>query len=565
MGGLFGGGTIATEAEKLATIRIQTSAYGRVIPVVYGTARIAGNLLWSGGQQDFVRTANTTQQKSGGIFGIGAVKTQNTTYTYSQAIALALCEGPITGIGYVWSEKAWDHWLNVAAKLGLTLFVGNAPQAVWSWLTSNHPAEAVPYDGIAFVACPTWPLDGNASLPNMSWEVGGFCQVGGGNVDANVAAIVNDVLTNARYGVGWDVSRLDLADFQLYCTAAGIFVSPAYTEQRPAAEVIKQLLQLSLADAIWSSGKLKVVPYADAPLIGNSAAWTPPAPVFDLTDDDFLVAADSGEPPVKLRRKQQSDVYNVIQVQHEPRRVANTGPPYILLTVPSYNTAVQEAKDDALIALYGERRGQPLDFAMIRDATLARATAQRLLQRSTAVLNQYEFTLGWRHLLLEPMDWGYITDATLGLVRAPVRVIEVSESPDGKIAVVAEDYPGGGSMVPGTIAGGSSGGVGSAPNTLVLPGSVLPPVIFEAPGNLASTTAPELWIAVSGADPNWGGCNVWMSTDGGVSYRKVATSRRARSTGRSPQRSPRGVRRRRSTRRTSSRSPWSVAIRCSRA
>jgi hypothetical protein len=135
--------------------------------------------------------------------------------------------------------------------------------------------------------------------------------------------------------------------------------------------------------------------------------------------------------------------------------------------VPSYNTAVQEAKDDALIALYGERRGQPLDFAMIRDATLARATAQRLLQRSTAVLNQYEFTLGWRHLLLEPMDWGYITDATLGLVRAPVRIIEVSESPDGKIAVVAEDYPGGGSMVPGTIAGGASGGVGSAEHARV--------------------------------------------------------------------------------------------------
>jgi hypothetical protein len=56
----------------------------------------------------------------------------------------------------------------------------------------------------------------------------------------------------------------------------------------------------------------------------------------------------------------------------------------------------------------------------------------------------------------------------------------------------------------------------------VAPGSVLAPVIFEAPGSLASTSAAELWIAVTGADPNWGGCNVWMSTDGGTSYQKVA-------------------------------------------
>lgn len=519
MSGLFGGGTISTEAEKLATIRIQTSAYGRVIPVVYGTARIAGNLLWFA---DFVRTANTTQQKSGGIFGIGAVKTQNTTYNYNAAIALGLCEGPITGIGYVWSEKAFDLWLNVATKLGLSLFVGNTPQAVWSWLTSNHPGQDVPYDGIAFVASPSWPLDGNASLPNQSFEVGGFCQVGGGNVDANAGVIVGDILTNTRYGLAWDPTRLDLADFQLYCTAAGIFVSPAYTEQKPAAEVIKQLLQLSLADAIWSGGKLKAVPYADATIVGNGVSWSPPAPVFDLTDDDFLVAKDSGDPPVRMKRKQPSDVYNVVQVQHEPRRVANTAPPFILLTVPSYNTSSQEAKDDALIALYGERRGQPIAFPMIRDDVLARATAQRLLQRGTAVLNQYEFTLGWRYLMLEPMDWGYITDATLGLVRAAVRIIEVSESPDGQIAVVAEDYPGGGSMVPGTIPGGSSGGGAGAPNTYVSPGSVLPPVIFEAPGSLASTSAAELWIAVTGANPNWGGCNVWMSTDGGASYKKVA-------------------------------------------
>jgi hypothetical protein len=67
-----------------------------------------------------------------------------------------------------------------------------------------------------------------------------------------------------------------------YCTAAGIFVSPAYTEQKPASEVLKQLLELALADAIWSGGKLKVIPYADAAITGvdengDPITWTPPS------------------------------------------------------------------------------------------------------------------------------------------------------------------------------------------------------------------------------------------------------------------------------------------------
>jgi hypothetical protein len=392
-------------------------------------------------------------------------------------------------------------------------------------VTANHPAEAIPYDGIAYLANPSWPLDGNASLPNQSFEIGGLLQIGGTPipiVDANPGTIIQDVLTNVRYGLGWDAARIDVVDFVAYCTAAAIFVSPAYTEQQPASAVLKQLLELALADAIWSGGKAKIIPYADAAITGvdengDPITWTPPSAVFDLTDDDFLVPKDSGEPPVRMRRKRPRTC-TTSSVQHEPRYgpVVGLGP----TREKSYNTSVQEARDDALIALYGERRGQPAAFPMIRDDDLARATAQRLLQRGTAVLNQYEFRLGWRHVLLEPMDWGYITDAQLGLVQHAVRIIETSEDEYGTISVIAEDYPGAGGLVPGTVAGGASDGGG--PNTYAAPGDVEAPVIFEAPGSLASTSAAELWIAVTGADPNWGGCNVWMSTDGGSTYRKIA-------------------------------------------
>ena len=50
MGGIMGGGSQAQSTNTVAPvangIRIQTSAYGLVIPIVYGWTRITGNLIW---------------------------------------------------------------------------------------------------------------------------------------------------------------------------------------------------------------------------------------------------------------------------------------------------------------------------------------------------------------------------------------------------------------------------------------------------------------------------------------------------------------------------------------
>ncbi len=60
-------------------------------------------------------------------------------------------------------------------------------------------------------------------------------------------------------------------------------------------------------------------------------------------------------------------------------------------------------------------------------------------------------------------------------------------------------------------------------NTNVACASVNAPIIFEPPSAVVGST-PHVWIAVSGggADPNWGGCNVWLSTDG-TTYNQIGT------------------------------------------
>src|SRR6201996_4827708 len=100
----------ASQAAAVSGLQLQSSAYGKVIPIVYGTTRIAPNLIWYG---DFVATPHTSNSSSGGgkggVTGGGGGKggggSGSTTYTYSAAVALGLCEGPIAGIGNVWASK----------------------------------------------------------------------------------------------------------------------------------------------------------------------------------------------------------------------------------------------------------------------------------------------------------------------------------------------------------------------------------------------------------------------------------------------------------------------------
>src|SRR5690348_18474830 len=100
----FGGGDKqASQTPQLSGIQIQSSVYGKVIPLVYGRTRLAPNLVWYG---DFVQTGGGGTGGKGGGKGGGGGKSGGGTARpqYQAAVALALCEGPITGVGQVWAD-----------------------------------------------------------------------------------------------------------------------------------------------------------------------------------------------------------------------------------------------------------------------------------------------------------------------------------------------------------------------------------------------------------------------------------------------------------------------------
>ena len=261
--------------------------------------------------------------------------------------------------------------------------------------------------------------------------------------------------------------------------------------------------------AVFSQGRLKIVPYGDSGLSGNGATYIPNlTPLYDLSDDDFIVSG--AEDPVRVERKTNADAYNQVQIEYLDR--AN-----------DYNIAVAEAKDQANIEQYGIRPKDAVKMHGICDAKVARQVAQLLLQRALYVRNEYEFKLGWKYCLLEPMDLVTLTDGGLGLDKTPVRITEIEEDEDGVLNVKAEDFPFG---TASATEYPTQPSLGYSADYNVSPGNAHAPVMFEAPLQLTGGE-PEIWLATAGGDM-WGGAEVWVSTNGDSYTRVGAVSGKAR-------------------------------------
>lgn len=512
----MGGQNFTNEQQRVADIRIQSSAYGNTVPwLLVGRGRVAGNLLYYGA---FKAIKHTDTQSAGGKGGGG--KQTTVSYTYQAAVIIGLARGPLVGGGAMWRGKSQFPSLSAG---GLSLQLGNLGQAVWSWLTTNDPSKALGYSGMAYAYAPAYDLDDSAALPNHNFELdaGGLGTVPGVSgtvVDGDPRVAVERLLTDTRSGGGWPSARLlGLDRYQAYCRAAGLWLSPVLSEQRPCIDWLKQLLLLTNTKAAYTGSELELVPLGDTDLSAHGATFTAEVtPDFDLTHDHFH--PDKGDPPVRVRRHyglgaeaetaSSDDVgYNVVTLKIESRAAGYAEQPI--------------SRDDlASIEMFGRREKDAIAAPEIKDAAIGAQVAQQLLQDELAKRNRYEFNLSWRFCLLKPLRLVTLTEPSLGFDRLPVRILEVEELDDRRISVVAEDAPIGIATAPRF---GAQAGAGYSPDYNVSPGSALDPLVFELPGAL-TTTGLELAVATASSNPMWGGCQVWVSYDG-TNYRQIAELR----------------------------------------
>jgi Putative phage tail protein len=282
MTGILGSGSNAKQATAAGSLQFQTSQVGGVIPLVYGATRVACNLL---DYQDFTATpaggkgGKGNGQSHGGGKG-GADAKGNGQYTYTASVILGICQGPLGGgpigtypgvglVGLVWYNK---DIVPLPSLQGISTINQGAddqnPDGYWQ---TNHPGNAIGYSGTANFTLDNYQLGYSAALPNFTVEVYGL-EVGSSvnGSDANPAAIVNDFLTNPRYGAGFPAANLDIsgtiADYGQYCDAAGIWLSPQLDQQTEAQQALQNIADLTVSAIVWSGNLLKIIPYGDAPI-----------------------------------------------------------------------------------------------------------------------------------------------------------------------------------------------------------------------------------------------------------------------------------------------------------
>lgn len=134
------------------------------MPWVFGRMFVGGNVIWA---TDFREQPATTSERVGGRKAGTTVRT--TEYAYSASIAVAICEGPSTGIGRIWADgKKLD-------LTGVTLrwYPGSEAQPPDPLIAARMGSCAAPANrGMAYVVFDELELGafGNR-LPQLSFEV----------------------------------------------------------------------------------------------------------------------------------------------------------------------------------------------------------------------------------------------------------------------------------------------------------------------------------------------------------------------------------------------------------
>ncbi|MGE0755118.1 MAG: hypothetical protein AB7L92_08175, partial [Alphaproteobacteria bacterium] len=156
--------------SRLAELGVQTSTYGNFIPIIYGSMRIGGNIIWSQPIREIATTTSTTSSAGGGGKGGGGKVTQtSTTYSYDITLAVAICEGPVDEVVRIWADA---QQLDLS-QFTLRIYNGDETQTPDSLMQSYDGVENTPaYRGLAYVVFEQFPLaDYGNRIPNFTFEV----------------------------------------------------------------------------------------------------------------------------------------------------------------------------------------------------------------------------------------------------------------------------------------------------------------------------------------------------------------------------------------------------------
>ena len=157
---ILGAGSAPVETGRVDRFRLTGASEGTSVTRIHGAVRLGGQVIWA---TRFQESSTTT----GG--GKGAPQPEVTQFSYSVSLAVALCEGEISGVGRIWADGVEIP----TGDLQISVYRGTEDQLPDPRMEAVEGAGRVPaYRGIAYVVIEDLPLGrfGNR-VPQFSFEV----------------------------------------------------------------------------------------------------------------------------------------------------------------------------------------------------------------------------------------------------------------------------------------------------------------------------------------------------------------------------------------------------------
>ena len=157
---VLGGGSDPVETGRVDRFRLMGASEGAAVPRIWGRVRVSGQVIWA------TRFLENSASSGGGK---GAARPKTTDFSYSVSLAVALCEGVITGVGRVWADGNEIE----PASLNMAVYPGTADQLPDPKITAVEGAGLAPaYRGVAYVVIEDLDLAAYGNrVPQFSFEV----------------------------------------------------------------------------------------------------------------------------------------------------------------------------------------------------------------------------------------------------------------------------------------------------------------------------------------------------------------------------------------------------------
>ncbi len=157
---------------RISDTRVQTSAYGQYLPVIYGRVRLSGNIIWASPVREVIQ--ESSQDVGGGKGGGSSSSITSRTYLYYRSFAVALCIGPAVAIHKIWAntEVIYDLAAGTSAYENVR-YLGTETQVADSIMESFEGVGNVPgYRGLVYVVFDDMLISNfSNAIPSLNFEV----------------------------------------------------------------------------------------------------------------------------------------------------------------------------------------------------------------------------------------------------------------------------------------------------------------------------------------------------------------------------------------------------------